>query len=94
METKKVEGTAGEVKIPLTRDGWELYDEPGVEKAAERLAHAAEIAVKAPTRGEAIKIMSAALSAETKYGATDTEPRCVAERVLADGRGGSFRWAL
>lgn len=94
MKTKKVEGTGGEVDIPLTPNGWELYNQAGCEQAARRLAHAAEEAVKAPTRGEAITIMSRALKADMAFGATDTEPRCIAETILNIGRGGNFNWAL
>jgi hypothetical protein len=91
----KVEGTCGEVEIPETANGWELYSTmPGANLAAKRLAKAAAKAVKAETRGEAIKIMGAALTKETKYGARDTEPRCHAEHILEKGRGGSFAWAI
>jgi hypothetical protein len=91
----KVEGTGGVVEIPETAGGWELYSSmPGSKAAAKRLARAAAKAVCAPTRGEAIKIMGAALDFDARFGARDTEPRGHAEVILEKGRGGDFHWAL
>lgn len=92
----KVEGMGGTVEIPETAEGWQLYTTmKGSNLAAKRLAKAAEKAVRAPTRGEAIVIMHTALEKDKKYGALDTEPRrYVAEVLLEKGRGGNFSWAL
>ncbi len=89
-----IEGTSGVVRIPTTAREWQLYDMRGAEAAALRLAEAAEAAVRAPTRSDAIGLMRAALAREIAFGARDTEPRQLAEELLGRGRGGDFAWSL
>jgi hypothetical protein len=95
IKTVVVPFTGATVSIPKTASGWELYSSmKGSGLAASRLTRAAEKALLAPSREDAIKIMRAALRADAKYGARDTEPRCVAEHILETGRGGNYAWAL
>lgn len=89
-----IEGTGGVVRIPTTAREWQLYDCEGAEAAALRLAEAAEAAVRAPTRSDAIGLMRAALAREIDFGAEDTEPREIAEALLGNGRGEGFWWSL
>lgn len=97
MKTKMVTVpfTGATVTIPACARGWQLYsDMQGVGLAASRLTRAMEKALAAGSREDAIKIMKSALNADARYGASDTEPRCVAESLLTKGRGSSFGWAL
>jgi hypothetical protein len=66
----------------------------GVNLAAARLTKALKKAIDAPKRKEAIEIMSRALSVDSKYGASDTEPRVVSVRCLIEARGGDYDWEL
>lgn len=87
--------TGATVVVPASAEGWQLYSSmPGAGLAASRLTKAMEKALLASSREDAIRIMGKALNADSKYGASDTEPRVVAERLLSRGRGGDFAWAL
>ena len=95
MKMVQVPFTGVTVKVPTSADGWQLYTTmKGASLAASRLARAAEKALMAASREDAIRIMGAALRADAKFGASDTEPRCVAEHLLSKGRGGNFGWTL
>ena len=95
MKTVTVEFTGATVTVPACARGWQLYSSMrGAGLAASRLTRAMEKALNAPSREDAIKIMKSALRADANYGASDTEPRCVAESLLTKGRGSSFGWAL
>lgn len=94
-KTVTVSFTGMAVSIPTNATGWQLYSSMrGAGLAASRLTRAMEKALNAPSREDAIKIMSTALRADANYGARDTEPRCVAEIILSKGRGGDYGWAL
>lgn len=94
-KTVTVGFTGATVNVPTNATGWQLYsDMRGVGLAASRLTRAMEKALNAPSHEDAIKIMKSALRADANYGASDTEPRCVAEIILSKGRGSSFGWAL
>ena len=99
MKTKNktvvVPFTGATVVVPTGASGWELYSSMrGAGLAASRLTRAMEKALNAASREDAIKIMGDALRADANYGASDTEPRCIAEMILAKGRGGDYGWAL
>jgi hypothetical protein len=94
-KTVVVPFTGATVVIPSGAHGWELYSTmPGAGLAASRLSRALERALLAPSREDAVRIMGSALSADRKYGASDTEPRSIAEAKLTKGRGGDFAWSL
>lgn len=83
------------ISIPTSANEWELYSSmKGAGLAASRLTRALEKALNASSREQAIKIMSEALSKNSKYGASDSEPRNNAEHYLSKGRGGNFAWVL
>jgi len=89
------EGTEAKVEIPTTADEWELYSSmKGAGLAAYRLTSALKKALVASKRDEAIKIMGDALDKDSDYGASDTEPRAIAESCLTAGRGGDYAWCL
>ena len=92
---EEFEGPEGSCQIPCNAQAWQLYtDMRGVGLAARRLTAALKKAISAPKRTDALAIMDHALSADSKYGASDTEPRVVAERCLAAARGGDYSWSL
>jgi hypothetical protein len=94
-KTILVPSTGATVTIPSGASGWELYSTmPGAGLAASRLSRALERALLAPSREDAVRIMRSALRADCKYGASDTEPRCVAEAALTKGRVEDFAWSL
>lgn len=97
MKTKSVTvaSTGVTVKVPTSAEGWQLYTTMrGASLAASRLTKAMEKALTAPSNEDAVNIMRAALRADRNYGATDTEPRYVAEVLLLKGRGGNFACAI
>jgi hypothetical protein len=92
---EEFEGPEGKTRVPLNASAWQLYSTmAGADEAATYLAEELKKAIKAPSRGEAIDIVNKALSKYSSFGATDTEPRCVAEGCLSDARGGDYAWAL
>lgn len=83
------------VKIPTDAAAWQLYsDMPGAAGAARALTAALKRALRASDREEAIKVMREAMDKRAQFGASDTEPRCVAERCLTQGRGSDYSWSL
>jgi hypothetical protein len=93
-KTILVPSTGATVALPSGVSEWELYPVPGAGLAASRLSRALERALLAPSREDAVRIMRSALRADRKYGAIDTEPRCIAEAALTRGRVEDFAWSL
>jgi len=95
MAREEFQGPEGKAMIPVDADSWELYsDMKGVGRAAKSLTSALKRAIKAKDREQAIKIMGDALEKYASFGATDTEPRAVAECCLSEARGGNYYWVL
>lgn len=92
----KAVGLVTTIKIPADACAWQLYTAmPGAEFAAAQLTAALKSALQVESRAEAIRIMSAALTAAEAFGAGDSESVRVAEACLHAGRGGaSYNWLL
>jgi hypothetical protein len=85
MKNVKVEVIARNVQITLSADEWELYEnERGCDEAAKALNETlqAEIARRGATRTSVLKEMTKAMDLLSRFGASDTEPRCVLYDIL------------
>lgn len=93
-KTVTVSFTGATVNVPTNATGWQLYSSMrGAGLAASRLTRAMEKALNAPSREDAIKIVSTALRADANY-CDSIGTRRVAEIILSKGRGGDYGWAL
>lgn len=83
------------VRIPTDAYAWQLYDDGGgYEQAAKEMTKTLKQALLTFHRKDAIEMMRIVLVKYADLGAMDTEPRCIAERCLTEGRGGDYSWTL
>lgn len=92
---KKISVNEFSFSIPSTPMEWELYcSMEGVENAANELTQALIKAIGASSHKDAKNIMRSAMEKNANYGATDTEPRAIAEQYLTKVRNKDFTWSL
>ncbi len=81
---KEVQCQRGTVMVPDDARGWELYsDMAGVDKAASKITEVVVDAVTNNTLYRAVVKVNAVLDQYSRFGASDTEPRYHANRVLS-----------
>jgi hypothetical protein len=78
------------IRVPATPEAWELYDEPGADRAALELTGTLLKALQAETAKEAADIMLKKMDSIDGFGASDTEPRANATKVLRQVFGKEF----